>query len=192
MENNIHQQENNHLKGLTNEEGLFEQQPQIIPVLEEEYSISKETSVKEAKIEKRWVSKTKTVKVPITYEEVYINGKKMKSVEEQPWLLSALKEKISGIGSSSNPDISVKQSVSKKSEVEDNAELVPIFIDSNSSETEKVIPLWSEELDVSKKMVKVADIVIKKRKVIEKKSINIDIKKEEVTINYPDGSTEQL
>ena len=192
MENNIHQQENNHLKGLTNEEGTFEQQPQIIPVLEEECSISKETSVKEAKIEKRWVSKTKTVKVPITYEEVYINGKKMKSVEEQPWLLSALKEKISGIGSSSNPDISVKQSVSKKSEVEDNAELVPIFIDSNSSETEKVIPLWAEELDVSKKMVKVAEIVIKKREVIEKKSIDIDIKKEEVTINYPDGNTEQL
>jgi len=192
MENNIDQQKNNHLKDLTNEEGTSEQQPQIIPVLEEEYSISKKTSVKEAKIEKRWVSKTKTVKVPITYEEVYINGKKMKSAEERPWLLSALKEKISGIGSSSNPNISVKQSVSKKSEVEDNAELVPLSIDSNSSATEKVIPLWAEELEVNKKMVKVAEIVIKKRKVTEKKSIDIDIKNEEVTIKYPDGNTEQL
>jgi stress response protein YsnF len=192
MENNIDQQKNNHLKDLTNEEGTSEQQPQIIPVLEEEYSISKKTSVKEAKIEKRWVSKTKTVKVPITYEEVYINGKKMKSAEERPWLLSALKEKISGIGSSSNPNISVKQSVSKKSEVEDNAELIPLSIDSNSSATEKVIPLWAEELEVNKKMVKVAEIVIKKRKVTEKKSIDIDIKNEEVTIKYPDGNTEQL
>jgi stress response protein YsnF len=192
MENNIDQQKNNHLKDLTNEEGTSEQQPQIIPVLEEEYSISKKTSVKEAKIEKRWVSKTKTVKVPITYEEVYINGKKMKSAEERPWLLSALKEKISGIGSSSNPNISVKQSVSKKSEVEDNAELVPLSIDSNSSATEKIIPLWAEELEVNKKMVKVAEIVIKKRKVTEKKSIDIDIKNEEVTIKYPDGNTEQL
>lgn len=84
MENNIDQQKNNHLKELTNEEGPSEQQPQIIPVLEEEYSISKETSVKEAKIEKRWVSKTKTVKVPITHEEVYVNGKKMKFAEERP------------------------------------------------------------------------------------------------------------
>jgi stress response protein YsnF len=192
MENNIDQQKNNHLKDLTNEEGTSEQQPQIIPVLEEEYSISKKTSVKEAKIEKRWVSKTKTVKVPITYEEVYINSKKMKSVEERRWLLSALKEKISGIGSSSDPNISVKQSVSKKSEVEDNAELVPLSIDSNSSATEKIIPLWAEELEVNKKMVKVAEIVIKKRKVTEKKSIDIDIKNEEVTIKYPDGNTEQL
>jgi stress response protein YsnF len=192
MENNIDQQKNNHLEELTNEEGLSELQPQIIPVLEEEYSISKETSVKEAKIEKRWVSKTKTVKLPITHEEVYINGKKMKSAEERPWLLSALKEKIGGIGSSSNPDISVKQSVSKKSEVKDNAELVPLSIDNNSSETEKVIPLWAEEIEVNKKMVKVAEIVIKKRKVTEKKNIDIDIKKEEVTIKYSDGITEQL
>jgi stress response protein YsnF len=116
----------------------------------------------------------------------------MKSAEERPWLLSALKEKISGIGSSSNPNISVKQSVSKKSEVEDNAELVPLSIDSNSSATEKIIPLWAEELEVNKKMVKVAEIVIKKRKVTEKKSIDIDIKNEEVTIKYPDGNTEQL
>ena len=86
----------------------------------------------------------------------------------------------------------MKQSVSKKSEVKDNAELVPLSIDNNSSETEKVIPLWAEEIEVNKKMVKVAEIVIKKRKVTEKKNIDIDIKKEEVTIKYPDGITEQL
>jgi stress response protein YsnF len=59
-----------------------QEQQQIVPVLEEDYSISKETSIKEAKIEKRAVRKTKSVKVPITYEELYINGKKLKSVEE--------------------------------------------------------------------------------------------------------------
>ena len=196
MENNIDQQKNNHLKDLTNVEGTSEQQPQTIPVLEEEYSISKETSVKEAKIEKRWVSKTKTVKVPITYEEVYINDKKMKSVEE-PQILSFLKDKLSSIGRKSNStDTDVKQSETKKSDVEERGELVPLMSSSSSdtdeSETEKVIPLWAEEMEISKKMVKVAEIVIKKRKVTEKKSIDIDIKKEEVTIKYPDGNTERL
>jgi stress response protein YsnF len=196
MENNIDQQKNNHLKELTDEEGTSGQQPLIIPVLEEEYSISKETSVKEAKIEKRWVSKTKTVKVPITYEEVYINDKKMKSVEE-PQILSFLKDKLSSIARKSNStDTDVKQSETKKSDVEERGELVPLMSSSSSdtdeSETEKVIPLWAEEMEISKKMVKVAEIVIKKRKVTEKKSIDIDIKKEEVTIKYPDGKTERL
>ncbi|HZD82849.1 MAG TPA: DUF2382 domain-containing protein, partial [Nitrososphaeraceae archaeon] len=87
MENNIDQQKPNHPTNSTDSAGEAiaygqQQQEQIIPVLEEEYSISKETTVKEARIEKRWVTKTKTVKVPITYEEVYINGKKMRLAEE--------------------------------------------------------------------------------------------------------------
>src|SRR5919199_1161727 len=73
---------------------------QIVPVLEEDYSISKQTSIKEAKIEKRAVTKTKTVKVPITYEELYINGKKLKTVDA-PRILSALKDKITGMAGSS-------------------------------------------------------------------------------------------
>ena len=42
--------------------------------------------------------------------------------------------------------------------------------DTDSSETEKVIPLWAEEFEVSKKIVKAADIVITKRRVIEKRN----------------------
>ena len=63
--------------------------------------------------------------------------------------------------------------------------------DTDSSETEKMIPLWAEEIEIGKKMVKVAEIVIKKR-VTETKKIDIDIRKEQVTIKYPDGKTEVL
>lgn len=190
-----HKQNSDPFKG-SSESNLSDTQQIIVPVLEEEYSISKETTTKEAKIEKRWVTKTKTVKVAVSYEEVYINDKKMKSVEE-PQILSFLKDKLSSIGKkSSSADIDVKQSESKKSDVEDRGELVPLMSSSSSdideSETEKVIPLWAEEIEVNKKMVKVAEIVIKKRKVTEKKSIDINIKKEEVIIKYPDGNTEQL
>jgi stress response protein YsnF len=41
-------------------------------------------------------------------------------------------------------------------------------------------------------MVKVAEIVLRKRKVTEKKKIDVDIKKEQVTIKYPDEKTEKL
>ena len=41
-------------------------------------------------------------------------------------------------------------------------------------------------------MVKLEDLVITKRKVSENKKIDIDTKKEKITIRYPDGSTKQL
>ena len=192
MENNIDQQKPNYPIASPSEAVAYgQQQEQIIPVLEEEYSISKETTVKEARIEKRWVTKVKTVKVPITYEEVYINGKKMKLAEENS-VLSILKDKLSS-SIDSGHDKSVKLSVAKKSDLKDG-ELVPLFpsSDSNAAETEKVIPLLGEEFEINKKMVKLAEIVIRKRRITEKNKIDIDIKKEEVKIKYPDGKTEQL
>ena len=200
MESNIedHKQNSDPSKGSNESDFSDTKQGQeiIVPVLEEEYSISKQATSKEAKIEKRWNTKTKTVKVEVSYEEVYINDKKMKSVEE-PQILSFLKDKLSSIGRKSNStDTDVKQSETKKSDAEDRGELVPLMSSSSSyndsSETEKVIPLWAEEIEISKKMVKVAEIVIKKRRVTETKKIDIDIKKEQVTIKYPDGKAEQL
>jgi hypothetical protein len=159
MENDIedHQQKTDPSKESSSEPGFSseqQQEQQIIPVLEEEYSITKEAKTREARIEKRWVTKTKTVKVPISYEEVFINDKKMKSVEEST-ILSFLKDNLSSIGRKSSSDIDVKQFESKKTDVEDRGEPVPLMsLDTDSSETEKVIPLWTEEFEVSKKIVK--------------------------------------
>ena len=58
------------------------QQQKIIQVLQEDYSISKKANIKEAKIEKRLVTKIKIVRIPLVYEELYINDKKLKSVKE--------------------------------------------------------------------------------------------------------------
>ena len=177
-------------------------QEQIVPVLEEDFSISKQTTVREAKIEKRAVTKTKTIKVPITYEELYVDGKKLKSVDE-PRILSAL-DKIGSIASSSgNTDASVEQSVSKKNKIEDRGELVPLFsssYDDEESETdvekererEKVITLYEEQFEIVKKVVKVAEIMITKRRITEKKLIDVDLRGEKVKIKYPDGRSERL
>ena len=174
-------------------------QQQIVPVLKQDYSISKETSIKEAKIEKRLVSKVKTVRVPLVYEELYINDKKLKSVKEFQ-IFSAFKDKITSIANRSNTSTSVDQSIKEKNIIENRGELIPLLSSSSSSdedseihrEKERIIPLYEEQFEIIKKRVKVAEIVITKRRITEKKKVDIDIITEEVTLEYPDGRSERL
>ena len=175
-------------------------QQQIVPVLKQDYSISKETSIKEAKIEKRLVNKVKTVRVPLVYEELYINDKKLKSVKEFQ-IFSAFKDKITSIANMGNiSTASVEQSIKKKNIIENRGELIPLFSSSSSSdddseihrEKERIIPLYEEQFEIIKKRVKVAEIVITKRRITEKKKVDIDIITEEVTLEYPDGRSERL
>jgi len=176
-------------------------QQHIVPVLKQDYSISKETSIKEAKIEKRLVSKVKTVRVPLVYEELYINDKKLKSVKEFQ-IFSAFKDKITSIANMGNiSTASVEQSIKKKNIIENRGELIPLFSSSSSSsdedseihrEKERIIPLYEEQFEIIKKRVKVAEIVITKRRITEKKKVDIDIITEEVTLEYPDGRSERL
>jgi stress response protein YsnF len=170
----------------SNNEDISEQ---IIPVLEEEYSVSKKEIIEPSKIEKRWIKKTKTIKVPVTHEEVYINDKKMRSVESTGFgiILSRIKDKIN-IGNTDS--VGMKQSILKENKIQED--LVPLFSNADTTETEMVIPLFGEEIEVTKRMVKLGEIVIRKRKVTQKQKIDIDTKKEKVTIRYPDGTTRIL
>ncbi len=140
--------------------------------------------------------------MPINYEELYINGKKLKSVDA-PRILSALKDKITSMaGSSGNTDPSVKQSISKKNEMQNRGEPVPLLSSSSSdsgnsetqpeSETEKIISLYEEQFEIVKKVVKVAEIAITKRSITETKTIDIDLRGEQVTIKYPGGRSENI
>jgi stress response protein YsnF len=177
-------------------------QQQVVPVLEQDYSISKETSIKDVKIEKKLVTEIKTVEVPLVCEELYINDKKLKSVKEFQ-IFSAFKDKITSLASRSNTSTSVDQSIKKKNIIENRGELIPLFpssSDEDSSKTqrekenekERIIPLYEEQFEIIRKRVKVAEIVITKRRVTEKKKIDIDISTEEVTLEYPDGRSERL
>ena len=173
-------------------------QQHIVPVLKQDYSISKETSIKEAKIEKRLVNKVKTVRVPLVYEELYINDKKLKSVKEFQ-IFSAFKDKITSIANLGNiSTASVEQSIKKKNIIENRGELIPLFSSSSYEdseihrEKERIIPLYEEQFEIIKKRVKVAEIVITKRRITEKKKVDIDIITEEVTLEYPDGRSERL
>jgi stress response protein YsnF len=70
-------------------------------------------------------------------------------------------------------------------------EVVTLIGGQENNETEKIVPLWGEEIVVGKREVKLGDIVIRKRKIIERKKIDIDIKREKVIVEYPDGLKEE-
>jgi len=148
---------------------------QTIPVVEEKPSISKESVASNTIIEKRWVTKTELVRVPVTYEEIYVNGKPMTS---GGGVLSDLKKALSG-----------KNDNRKESkDVETKGEFVPV----SATDLEKVIPVYGEQIVITKKMAKLNDLVIRKRRIVENKKIKVNVTKESVKIKHPNGNIENL
>ena len=66
-------------------------------------------------------------------------------------------------------------------------EVVALNEGQENNKTEKIVPIWGEEIIVQKRKVKLGEIAIQKRRVIESKKIDIDIKREKVIVEYPDG-----
>ncbi len=64
-------------------------------------------------------------------------------------------------------------------------EMIPLI--ENSTETEKIIPLYAEQVVISKRTVKVADLIIRKRKVTERRKVGIDLITEQLTVRNPTG-----
>jgi stress response protein YsnF len=175
-------------------EGIGGQDTAAIPVNEERFSISKDTVSEDVKIEKRWISATRKVEIPVPYEEVYVNDKVVKLFDEKDDdnILSKLKDKILD---SIDRDKNKQQQTTTISQQQNGirGELIPLFDDNDNNQiTEKVIPILGEEIVVSRRTVKIGEIVIKKRRVTDNKKIQIDIKKEKVMLEYPDGTTEQI
>jgi stress response protein YsnF len=173
-------------------EGIGGQNTAAIPVNEERFSISKNTVSEDVKIEKRWISATRKVEIPVPYEEVYVNDKVVKLFDEKDDdnILSKLKDKILD---SIDRDKNKQQQTISQQQNEPRGELIPLFDDNDNNQiTEKVIPILGEEIVVSRRTVKIGEIVIKKRSVTDNKKIQIDIKKEKVMLEYPDGTTEQI
>jgi stress response protein YsnF len=146
-----------------------------IAVVEEKPSISKESVASNTIIEKRWVTKTELVRVPVTYEEIYVNGKPMSS---GGGILADLKKALSGRNDNRN----------ESKAMESKGEFVPV----SAIELEKVIPVYGEKIVITKKMTKVNDLVIQKRRIIENKKIKVNVTKESVKIKHPDGKIEDL
>jgi stress response protein YsnF len=173
-------------------EGIGAQNTAAIPVNEERFSISKNTVSEDVKIEKRWISATRKVEIPVPYEEVFVNDKVVKLFDEKDDdnILSKLKDKILD---SIDRDKNKQQQTISQQQNEPRGESIPLLDDNDNNQiTEKVIPILGEEIVVSRRTVKIGEIVIKKRRVTDNKKIQIDVKKEKVMLEYPDGNTEQI
>ena len=184
---------------------------QIIPVIEEDFDLTKKTVIHETRIMKRIATRTEKIEIPIAYEEVYINNKKLKIYEkEEEGLLSRIKDTIAHSVSSDDDNIEYHYPTSSSNKLsEDNSknnpnqkhhnldfsikgETVSLVEGQEKGETEKIVPIWGEEIVVRKRKVKLGEIVIRKRRVIASKKIDIDIKKEKVSVEHPDGFKEEL
>jgi stress response protein YsnF len=171
---------------------------EVIPINEEKFSILKETVTEEIKIEKRWITKTKRIQVPFLNEEVYVNNRQLKYYEKLGGnVLSKIKHRIKESFDSANND-NTKQIYSLSEEHESKREIIPLFGDANNNETnnikeiEKVIPIFGEEIVISKRRVKLGELVIKKNRVTVNKKIEIHAQTEKATLEYPDGTKRVL
>jgi stress response protein YsnF len=151
-------------------------------------------------------TKTEKIEVSITYEEVYVNNKKLKVYDKEvEGILSKIKDTIAHSVSASDDDNieyhylpstpSQRSHGNSKHDQNSNykikGEVVALIEGQENNITEKIVPIWGEEIIVSKRKVKLDEIVIRKRKIIESKKIDINIKREKVIVEYPDGHKEE-
>ncbi|MDQ3903260.1 MAG: YsnF/AvaK domain-containing protein [Thermoproteota archaeon] len=151
---------------------------QTIPVVEEKISVSKQSIPSTLVIEKKWVTKTELVRVPVTYEEVYVNGKPISSSGTGKGILYELRKALSGSRDSTNE--------SKDTELQ--GDFVPI----SGTDMQQVIPLYGEQITITKKMAKLNELVIKKRRIVENKKIKVTFTKESIKLKHTDGKIEEL
>jgi stress response protein YsnF len=60
------------------------------------------------------------------------------------------------------------------------------------NENQALIPLYAEEITISKKLVKFGEILVSKRRVIEEENVNVNTIKERISVEHPDGKKEKL
>ncbi|MFI5407631.1 MAG: hypothetical protein ACHQ1D_14095, partial [Nitrososphaerales archaeon] len=62
----------------------------------------------------------------------------------------------------------------------------------DQTKTQETFELWGEEIIIDKKMVKLAEIVIKKYQVNEKRKIDVEVSREKLTLKFPGNFKEEI
>ena len=152
-------------------------EPLVIPVLAEKFYTSTKNQTEEVMIEKRWTTRKEKIEVPVRSEELFINDKEIAHYSTGA-RLNEIKEKIlEVVYENKKPGTKVEGEIIPLLEVDEDG--------GEAKETKKVIPLYAEQILVSKKLVQIGEVVISKRSVTENRDIRIDTIKEEVTIEEP-------
>ena len=146
-----------------------------LSVIKEGFSTEKTSAVEEVVIEKRWIEKKTAVEVPVGYEQVFVNNEELKfGIGET---LNQIKNKILEI----IPIDQEKQGENKES-------WVPLF--DGQTETERKFPLYAEDIIISKRKVKVGEVVIRKREITKDEKIRVNLITERIRLKNLDGVTD--
>ena len=76
---------------------VHNQQEYVIPVLEEKYTISKNTVLEDIKIEKKWITHNEKIQVPVSYEKLFVNDKELDAYSKEN-IFTQIKDKILDFG----------------------------------------------------------------------------------------------
>jgi stress response protein YsnF len=197
----------------------------VIPVLEEKYTISKNTVLEDIKIEKKWITHNEKIHVPVSYEKLFVNEKELDAYSKEN-IFTQIKDKIldfvyvegstneNRIENETNEEIDQQEQKklldkyqhtknekeihkisSEKVSLSDDEKTNFTNVKNNTTQndnTQKVIPLYAEEIIITKRKVKVGEIIITKRKVTEVKKIDLDIVKEKIMVDYANGRKENI
>jgi stress response protein YsnF len=179
-----------------------------IPLIGQNFSYAKQTKEDQVKIEKRWTTTVKKIEIPVSYEEIYIDGKRIDSYAEREVgrTFSIIKNKIKNIIVRSK-DQELRQNSSDTLKVKYYDASNPLMgerqnFESNRSspsspekrnqKLENVMTVWGEEIVINKRKVKLGEFVIKKYEVTESKKVEIELTTEKLTIHHPNASKEEI
>ena len=193
---------------------------QKIPLYNEKLNVTKRSENGNLKIEKKWITVKKEIEIPLKYEEIFINDKVFDSYsdKEKGEIFFQIKSKISDAFLREKTDEKdIKQPEPTGSEVEivcwdpegfeSNKNVVseiPISLSyvtmtdqtgiqqADQTDTQETFELWGEEIIIDKKMVKLAEIVIKKYQVNEKRKIDVEVNREKLTLKFPGNFKEEI
>ena len=163
-------------QGVSRTTSNLDSQPLIIPIIEQKSSSETKTYTEEITIEKRKVERKKNIEVKVAYDEIFVNGKEIGSSMGDTF--KEIKDKILDI-------VTFDHDRDEKQLEEIKHDMIPLL--ENSSEQEKVIPLYAVQIVVSKRTVRIADLIIRKRKVTEIRKVGNDLIIEQLTVRNPTG-----
>jgi hypothetical protein len=152
-------------------------EPLVIPIIQQKSTSETKMYTEDITIEKRKVERKKNIEVNMAYDEIFVNGKEIGSSMGDAF--REIKDKILEI-------VTFDHHRDEKELEKIKRDIIPLL--ENSSETEKVIPLYAEQVVVTKRTVKIADLIIRKRKVTDTRKVDIDLITEQLTVRNPTGN----
>ncbi|WP_458721047.1 hypothetical protein [Candidatus Nitrosocosmicus sp. R] len=84
------------------------------------------------------------------------------------------------------------QQAADQTNIQQAADQTNIQQAADQTKTQETFELWGEEIIIDKKMVKLAEIVIKKYQVNEKRKIDVEVNREKLTLKFPGNFKEEI